>query len=83
VEEHILQMPEEERINVRAMQVKEKYGSLTFYMIGATSEMCDLIDKAELISLMLCEQCGEPGETRGEGWIYVACDEHTRGGSIP
>lgn len=83
LEAHIMEMPEELRGNCRAMQVKEKYGSLTFYLTGATPEMDDLIDKAELISLMICEECGKPGETRGYNWVYTACDEHTRGGSIP
>jgi len=71
----ILQFPEEERRYYRASQVKEKYGTLRFYMIGATDEMFDLIDQAEEDSCKICEECGEPGEERPGGWIKTLCDK--------
>lgn len=59
----------------RAAQVKEKFAILRFYMSTATSEMWDLIKEAEEKSATICEDCGEPGVTRGGAWIRTLCDE--------
>lgn len=58
-----------------ASQVKEKYGSLRFYMSLSNSIMADLIDKAEQESEKTCEVCGKEGRRRGTSWIYTRCDE--------
>ena len=58
-----------------AMQVKEKYGGLRFYVSGATDAVYEVIDTAEVDSLETCEVCGEPGHQRGTGWIYTLCDK--------
>jgi len=60
-----------------ATQVKEKFGTLRFYVSGATDAQFDAIDKAESKSAVTCEVCGEPGKMRGKSWLYTACDEHT------
>jgi hypothetical protein len=57
----------------RATQVKEKYGTLRFYMFGATYEMQAIIGKAERQSSTTCETCGKKGELRGRGWLYMRC----------
>jgi len=59
----------------RASQVKEKFGTLSFYMSSATDEMWDLISEAERKSGETCEDCGAPGRRRGGGWIVTLCDE--------
>lgn len=59
-------------------QVKEKFGTLRFYVGAATDEMHDRINEAEKKSAEICEVCGKPGKIRGRMWIYCACDEHTR-----
>lgn len=60
---------------VIASQVKEKFGSLRFYLMGgATEEVWDLIDAAESKSLEICEVCGQPGTLRGKGWVRTLCD---------
>jgi hypothetical protein len=64
----------------RVSQVKEKYGTLRFYMTTETDEMSKLIRKAEKESEKTCEQCGKPGKIRGHGWLYTACLEHTKEG---
>lgn len=69
---------ENPRNDCRASQVKEKFGTLRFYMAASTQEMEDLIDKAEELSRVTCEQCGAPGKLRGRGWLYTACDKHTK-----
>lgn len=58
-----------------ASQVKEKFGTLRFYMTGSTPEMETLIDKAEELSRITCESCGAVGRLRGGGWYYTACDD--------
>ena len=59
----------------RASQVKEKFGTLSFYMSSATDEMYDLIREAERKSGKTCEVCSKPGVLRGGGWIKCLCDE--------
>lgn len=60
----------------RASQVKEKYGTLRFYMISETEEMIALIDEAEEISKTVCEECGQPGVNKTScGWYITMCDK--------
>ena len=59
----------------KASQVKEKYGGLRFYMTCDTDEIFNLIEKAEALSLKTCEECGQPGEEKGGGWIHTLCDD--------
>lgn len=63
---------------VVAVQVKEKFGSLRFYVNGGNEFIDGMIHMTERLSATTCEQCGKPGKSRGHGWIYTACDEHTR-----
>jgi hypothetical protein len=60
---------------VFAVQVKEKYGTLRFYMSCYTSEVERMIEDAEHRSQFICMGCGEPGQLRGGGWIETLCDE--------
>jgi len=71
----ILDCPEEEREQYRAAQVKEKWGTLSFYMTSGTGEMWKVIEEAEKNSQFVCELCGEPGELRGGSWILCLCDK--------
>ena len=74
----ILKIPESKRALYRAVQVKEKFGTLRFYMTYETDEMSDLIRIAEDESTVTCEICGAPGELRGPGWLYTACEKHVK-----
>lgn len=65
---------------VHATQVKEKYGTLRFYLSTGTDEMFAIVDEAERQSSVTCETCGKPGKLRGKGWYYTACRKHTRVG---
>ena len=58
------------------VQVKEKFGTLRFYVNGATEEQHHYISFAEAMSSRTCETCGKPGKRLGRGWIYTACEEH-------
>jgi len=59
----------------RASQVKEKFGTLRFYMTTGSNEMYNLIDEAEKESAKTCEFCGKPGKLRSGGWLLTLCDE--------
>lgn len=63
---------------VVAEQVKEKYGTLRFYVHGGDDYTHGLIQMACAMTDVTCEQCGAPGKMRGHGWYYTACDKHTR-----
>lgn len=59
---------------VFAEQVKEKFGTLRFYLSCATDDMYKLIDEAEWLSQNTCEACGKPGILGGDKWMAVRCD---------
>lgn len=59
-----------------AVQVKEKFGGLRFYMDAATESMYKAIGEAEDACDRTCEECGEPGTLRTDrGWIQTLCDK--------
>lgn len=60
-------------------QIKEKYGTLRFYVAGCTDEMWDKIEAAELKSAVTCEICGAEGKLRSNGgWLKTLCNKHTK-----
>jgi hypothetical protein len=71
----ILLLPEEARKEMKASQVKEKFGGLRFYMTYYDKEMAQLISKAERDSLHICEECGKPGQLIQAGWLYTSCKD--------
>lgn len=36
-------------------------------------KISDRVDKAEIDSYKICEICGEPGKSRGKGWVKTMC----------
>jgi len=76
LEAEIMKQTEEDRQYVMASQVKEKFGTLRFYMSQETDEMSKLINEAEDKSAETCEQCGNKGELRQDGWWSTLCDTH-------
>lgn len=78
---------EEKNINLRAMQVKQKFGGLRFYTEQNNVSKEDMIvaysfiKKAEELSYKTCETCGKPGVIRNDrdsGWVVALCDEHAK-----
>ena len=62
----------------RAVQVKEKFGTLRYYYIGSNDIAVDAaVQMAEEMSARTCEECGstKDAETRGEGWLRTLCRE--------
>ena len=66
---------ENEYIEMFAVQVKEKYGTLRFYMSCETDEISDIIRETEALSSQTCENCGTSGKMRGDTWFLVRCDK--------
>ena len=76
IEAEILRMPEEERKNFKAAQIKEKFGGLRFYMEGGENDVIDnAILEAEKLSYITCEKCGKPGIPRRDRWIKTLCND--------
>lgn len=59
-----------------AVQVKEKFGTLRFYVDRATDAQYNYIDFAEFMSARTCEICGDHGQTYPIGWYQTLCDKH-------
>jgi hypothetical protein len=63
---------------VVAEQVKEKFGTLRFYVRGGDDYTNGLISMAESMSSVTCEECGNLGKTSGTGWVSTLCEEHRK-----
>ena len=72
-------LPSDGDLFVVATQVKEKFGTLRFYTGGIPSsvseEVYKLINEAESISGVTCEECGKDGKSRTGGWVKTLCDD--------
>jgi len=58
------------------LQVKQKFGSLRFYVNHGTDAIRKRIETAQLESLGTCEVCGKPGKRREGDCIRTVCNEH-------
>lgn len=58
---------------VEAVQVKEKYGTLRFYVNQSNDTINNWISFAETMSSVTCEECGNPGTQTGTSWIKTLC----------
>lgn len=66
----------------RVLQVKEKLGTLHFYVSGHTDAIDRRIAEAQEESSHTCEVCGQPGRLHEVGGrIQVTCDAHVPLGS--
>lgn len=61
---------------IEAVQVKEKFGTLRFYVNYHDEFVDGAIDMAENMSATTCEVCGKRGRSTDSGWIQTLCDEH-------
>lgn len=57
-------------------QIKEKFGTLRFYVDGGDEFTNGVATMAELMSGRVCETCGDIGSRRSGGWIRTLCDKH-------
>jgi hypothetical protein len=59
---------------VVAVQVKEKFGSLRFYVDGGDDYTRGMISLAESLSATMCEGCGIPSKVKNnDGWMSNIC----------
>jgi len=62
---------------VVAVQVKEKFGTLSFYTQDASKAQRGMISMAAAMSARLCEMCGQPGRTLvGGAFWQTRCPVH-------
>ena len=77
IEAIIAAMPAHQRQHYYAVQIKEKLGTLSFYMSAYVPEMDAAIAHAERRSEETCEVCGKPGVLDSDtehGWVTVKCE---------
>jgi hypothetical protein len=66
-------------LRIQAVQVKEKFGTLRFYIGGPDDRderVQAIVRRAERRSAVECEECGAFAKRRGSGWIRTLCDAH-------
>jgi len=57
-------------------QVKEKFGSLRFYVYPCDDTLTDIIVEAEDLSAITCEVCGKLGKIHSvRGWKSCLCNK--------
>jgi len=68
--------PEEDHMVCQAVQVKEKFGGLCFYIYGGDDYISGMISLAESMSYHVCTECSNPSEKQdnNRGWIYTLCN---------
>src|SRR5579885_1144893 len=78
IEYEIERLPVELQEQVYAVQIKQKFGGLRFYMEHSTPKIDGAIALAEELSNNTCEVCGSTnaGHKQVGGWIGTLCDEH-------
>jgi hypothetical protein len=74
---------------ITVAQIKEKLGTLRFYVDFNQRESEDYLERWHLISNLIaeterqsaitCETCGKEAVPRSGGWIQTLCDEHSEG----
>ena len=77
IEYEIERLPPELQEQVYAVQIKQKFGGLRFYMEHSTPKIDGAISLAEELSNNICETCGgAAGHKQVGGWITTLCDVH-------
>jgi hypothetical protein len=57
-------------------QIKEKFATLRYYTGPMTDAGWEHVRRAEELSAITCEECGRPGEYRGDlSWVLTLCDD--------
>lgn len=75
IEHEINRMPIELQDQFIVDQIKQKFGSLRFYMSRTTPYMDGAIELAESMSRHICEVCGNSGHSQTvRAWTAALCD---------
>ena len=67
--------------NFRITQIKEKFGTLRFYVNYGTDDVYSIIHKYEHISWYTCVECGKPAYYINDGWVLPYCEKHAENGT--
>lgn len=71
-----------EAFQVIAVQVKEKFGGLRFYVNHTDDYVSGIIGLAESLSYNICETCGDKAvkinseNAYNQYWSFTACEKH-------
>jgi hypothetical protein len=60
----------------KVVQIKEKFGTLRFYIDNGNETSFAITSYAEHMSETTCEKCGNVGRTYTIGWHKTLCKEH-------
>ena len=65
---------------IRIHQIKEKFGGLRIYTGSDSEDAWRVAQEAELLSVRICEHCGQPGAliTSRSRWVTL-CDDCAQG----
>lgn len=85
-------LDENPSVYFKTQQIKEKFGGLRFYydmgqiegdssmseeqVDAVLSEICSIVNEAEVKANNTCEVCGQPGYKTNIGWIKTLCFHH-------
>lgn len=86
LEAEIEKIPEDKQVDYHCLQVKQKFGTMRFYMNAYTQPIRALINEAEKKSMHTCEACGKRGDLVYPpesayfitGWRQRVCLDHYR-----
>jgi hypothetical protein len=73
---HLQKMEESKQKLPKVVQVKEKFGTLRFYIDYGNEVSNAIVNYAELMSEVTCEKCGSAGITYQTGWHKTLCKQH-------
>ncbi len=66
---------EKKEFQVSAVQIKQKFGTLRFYVTGGDEFTQGIISMAEAMSSTTCEDCGNYAVTSTDGWWMTQCEK--------
>ena len=67
---------DQNKCQIEATQVKEKFGTLRFYTGASCDSVEDMIEEACKLSAKTCEHCGstaKDAKLRGKCWLSTSC----------
>lgn len=73
--EKIKEEYEKSGLKLKVYQVKEKYGTLRFYLDQYTDAIQEIVEEMETQSERICEECGALGHISGLVWVRTLCEE--------
>jgi len=89
ISDHVFAFSEHFKTKIKVAQVKEKFGTLRFYIDIDEDEvdgngapdwareiLFEYINSVQSTSGHQCQECGKYGEVRGGHWLVTLCDEH-------